>query len=387
LFFSAPLLGLALTFAVDRTANRTVFVYACLSTLCLCPLVYGVPTEMWMAHALFWPGLALCLSAPLTGRGTAAMCLSMLALVFTHEGAIVLSVAMMAALLLRGWRDARFRRALPALGAALVIWTAVKLTMQPDEYIAGVLHAAAFRFIDVRNLLHPALLSLLAALALYGVLVALLRRVGIPNAYPFAAAACVAALAVYWLFFDDALLAAQRYDLRTALLIMVPVFGLLVSVQTMSEAERRASSLPFLAPWATAIESRINAHALIGALLLVVLVHMVETSKFVATWTNYKTALRALASGEASDPQLGSPLFVSSRRIGAEITRPAWNSTTPYLSVLVSPGLSPSRLVVNPSANYFWLSCETARRSEAKTTAIPGAARQLVRMHACLHRP
>ncbi|MEA2858910.1 MAG: hypothetical protein QOC72_949, partial [Methylobacteriaceae bacterium] len=35
LHFSAPLIGLLVTWAADRTAGRVVFVYACLSTACL----------------------------------------------------------------------------------------------------------------------------------------------------------------------------------------------------------------------------------------------------------------------------------------------------------------------------------------------------------------
>jgi hypothetical protein len=79
-------------------------------------------------------------------------------------------------------------------------------------------------------------------------------------------------------------------------------------------------------------------------------------------------------------------VFVSSSRIGAELNRLAWNSTTPYLSVLVAPRFELTRLVVDPDAGYFWLSCKTARQSEATSTAIPAAARRLVRIHGCLHR-
>lgn len=68
LHFAAPLLGLLLTFAIDRSKGRAIFATACLSTACLCPLVYGAPTEMWMAHALFWPALAACLYAPANAR-------------------------------------------------------------------------------------------------------------------------------------------------------------------------------------------------------------------------------------------------------------------------------------------------------------------------------
>jgi hypothetical protein len=124
-----------------------------------------------------------------------------------------------------------------------------------------------------------------------------------------------------------------------------------------------------------------------GALALVLLVHAVETGKFVYAWTQYKAAIRTLATGMASDPQLGSPLFVSSERIRPDLNRLDWNSTTPFLSVLVAPGLNPSRLVVDPSAGYFWLSCRTARESETTSTALPEQARRLIRLHACLHRP
>jgi hypothetical protein len=132
---------------------------------------------------------------------------------------------------------------------------------------------------------------------------------------------------------------------------------------------------------------RADANALMLALALVLLVHAVETGKFVSGWTDYKTAVRALASGSASDPALGSPLFVSSERIPAGLIRLSWNSTTPFLSVLAVPDLAPARLVVDPSAGYFWLSCTTARQSEAASTGLPQAARRLIRQHACLHRP
>ena len=59
LFDSAPLIGLILTWVTDRSPGRTFFVYACASTALLCPLVFGFPTEMWLAQAAFWPTLAI----------------------------------------------------------------------------------------------------------------------------------------------------------------------------------------------------------------------------------------------------------------------------------------------------------------------------------------
>lgn len=386
LLFSAPLLGLIATLKADHTANRTIFTYACGTTACLCPLVFGFPTEMWMAHAVFWPALAVCLGAPNNRCGATAVFVGLLALVFTHEGAIVLASAILFALFLRGWRDIIFIRAVGAFLIVMTIWLVVKMTVRPDDYIAGVLAAAAYKFIDIENLAQPAFLSLLAALTGYAIGLVLLRRMNLPRAPVYAALACAAALAVYWVWFDRSILAEARYNLRTVLLIATPALGVLAAVQSMDDESRRKSAFPFLAQLADTIGRRANPRMISGAILLTMLVYAVETTKFAGAWIDYKAAVRALAIGTDSDPALGDPQFVLSQRIGAGLNRLAWNSTTPYLSVLVAPGFNPTRLVVDPGAGYFWLSCKTATRSEQTSTAIPAAARRLIRVHACLHR-
>jgi hypothetical protein len=384
LHFSSPLLGLLVTLAVDRTANRVIFAYACLSTACLCPLVFGVPTEMLMAHSVFWPALAVTLCAPANLRGAGAIFAALLALVFTHEGAVVLSIAILLAAFLRGWRERIFDLVLAAWFAAMLIWLITKLTIRPDEYIAGILIAAAFKFIDIRNLTDPVLLLLLATLAGYGIAFVLLRRVSPAKAHVYAAFGCVAVLAVYWLWFDTSLLAVARYRLRTALLVATPALGVLAALHAMRDEGRR--TFPFLAEAAGALEKRLDPRLIIGAVLLTMLIHAVETSKFIWAWLNYKTAVQMLAADTASEPILGDAHFVSSRRVDSGLNRLAWNSTTPYLSVLVAPGLQPARLVVDPDAGYFWLSCETATKSEYTGIAIPVESRRLVSRYACLHR-
>jgi hypothetical protein len=383
LHFSAPLLGLISTLAADRTADRVIFAYACLSTACLCPLVFGVPTEMLMAHSVFWPALALVLCAPATLGGAGAVFAALLALVFTHEGAVVLSIAIMLAMFLRGWRE-KFRMILAAWLAAMLIWLVIKLTIRPDGYIAGVLIAAAYKFVDIRNLADPALVLMLAALAGYGAAYLMLRRLTPASAHLYAAFGCVTGLAIYWIWFDSSLLAGTRYKLRTALLVATPGFGLLAALHAMRNEGQR--TFPFLVEAADALEKRLNPRLIIGAVLLTMLVHAVETLKFIWAWTAYKAAVRELATGSGSDPALGDGRFVSSMRIDPGLNRLAWNSTTPYLSVLVAPGLRPAPLVVDPNAGYFWLSCETATQSEYSSPAIPAQSKRLIRQYACLHR-
>ena len=90
--------------------------------------------------------------------------------------------------------------------------------------------------------------------------------------------------------------------------------------------------------------------------------------------------------GPASDPEPGNRDIVSSVRIGSQLNELAWFSTTPYLSILVAPRFRPQRLVVDPTSNYFWLSCETATESLEASRAVPAASRELVRKYSCLHR-
>src|SRR6476620_318363 len=50
---------LDLDLVANRSPGNTIFVVACTSTAMLCPLIFGFPTEMWLAHAIFWLVLAL----------------------------------------------------------------------------------------------------------------------------------------------------------------------------------------------------------------------------------------------------------------------------------------------------------------------------------------
>ena len=67
------------------------------------------------------------------------------------------------------------------------------------------------------------------------------------------------------------------------------------------------------------------------------------------TWIDYTAAVRALATGTISDPELGDSRFVSSARINSDLNRLSWFSTTPYLSILLAPKLAPD------SNNWIWL--------------------------------
>lgn len=386
LFFVVQFLGLVATFAADRSDGRIIFRYACLSTVCLCPMVFGFPTEVWMAHALFWPSLAVCHYARAGVGGTVLVFTMLLALVFTHEGALIFAVAILMTLLLRGVRDAAFLRAACALLAVATVWAVVKVIFPPDDYIAPVLHNAALHVFDVSILTDDLVLLLAGTLTSYVIVFLILRRLTLTKAHLYAASIIAVALAVYWRWFDHALHASSRYHLRSVLLIATPLLGGLAAVGAAC-ADGRLKLAPASLPSLVQIVSKsVTARVTAGAILLVMLVHAVETAKFVTAWSSYLAAVRALAVGTASDPAIGDPHFVSSHRIDAGLNRLSWSSTTHFLSVLLAPRLVPARLVVDPEAGYFWLSCATATANEKANRVFPIESRRLVRTYSCLHR-
>lgn len=386
LFYVAPLLGLAATFAADRSKGRIIFGYACVSTACLCPLVFGFPTEMWMAHALFWPALALCHYAGRGFAGTAAVFATLLALILTHGGALVFEVAILATLALRSPRDGRLSRAAAAWLVVVLIWACVEWSLPADSYFASLLPVAAWNFIDLRILTCPMSLLLLGALAGYGAAFLIISRFAPARAHLYAALGVAAVLAGYWLWFDRELLAENRYYLRTELFGATLALGVLAAIHALRADGQLAIPLPLPPGLMTARAANMTARMLTGAIALAMLVHAVETEKFVTAWIAYKSAIRELAVGAVSDPKLGDPRFVSADRIAAKLRPLSWSSTTQYLSVLVAPGLAPKRLVVDPDEGYYWLTCETATANRQARRAVPVQSRELIGADACLHR-
>ena len=386
LFFVAPLLGLTATWVADRSKGRIMVGYACGSTACLCPLIFGFPTEVWMAHALFWPALTLCHYAPRRIGGTIAVFMALLALAFTHEGALIFVVTILATLLLRGRGDAAFIRAACIFLVVLSIWILVRAIFAPDAYFAGMFERAALHVFDLSIFTGDLARLLFAVFATYAIAVCILWRLSAASATTYGVAIVAVGLATYWLWFDHTLHADNRYYMRTIVLIATPLLGALAA----SYAVRAEGHVTLITPVAlrllSVLEGGIMVRAAAGALLLVMLVHVVEATKFVGAWTQYKEAVGALAVGVASDPDLGDPHFVSSARIAPDLNRLSWSSTTHFLSVLAAPNFAPSRLVLDATANYFWLACKTATDNELKHRSIPIEGRRLVRVYACLHR-
>lgn len=384
LFYISPLIGLILTYVADRSHGRFIFFYACCSTALLCPLVFGFPTEVWLAHAIFWPTLAVSHYAKRTIAGIILVIVTQLALAFTHEGALILLLVIVATLAPRGLRNPLFLRALVGLILSLILATASKFVLPPDDYYAGVLLRAALHFFDLEIFKVQVVLLLLTTLTAYGVIFATISKFSPERACIYSLGIALLLLSVYWLHFDHSVHASSRYYLRTALVLVIPIFAAMAALSAM------AGDGLILHPIARLQHGLISPGRqslciFATTFAVVTSIQAFETGKFVIAWTDYRAAVAALATGHESDPELGDPRFVSSNRISPSLAPLSWFSTTPYLSVILGNFL-PNRLVVDPAGNYFWLSCAIATQNGYADRAVSPKSRELIRIYSCLHR-
>ena len=383
LFYVAPFAGLAATYAADRSPGRLIFLYACGSTALLCPLIFGFPTEMWLAHAIFWPTLALSHYATSTVFGGILEFGSWLLLAFTHEGSFVLLIAMLATLAPRGLRSTPFRRGLANLLVIALLAVASKIFFPPDEYYADAFVRAALHFFDPAIFSVAIVTELLVAIAAYAAMAGLISIWLPKRACVVALMILLALLCIYWLRFDHSVHASSRYYMRTALVIATPLFGVMAAFAALTKEGIVSDPLERLRHMLIAPQQR--RCVLASILFAVTLIHIVETGKFVAAWSSYRNAIASLATDRNSDPALGDPRLVSSRRVSPDLASLGWFSTIPYLSAILSD-FRPNRLVVDPAGNYFWLSCATATRNSERPLVVPAQTREMIRLYSCLHR-
>lgn len=372
-FFSLPLISLGLTFALDRTEGKIVTVGASVSTVAVLPLVFGFPTEMWASHAIVWPLYAL-VARPLS---PVPVLIGQTLLSLTHEAGVIFG----GVIVLVGVLFLPTARRVVVLAAtylvAIGLWYAVRKMVVPDPYLAEVLTRNAWNLFEFYRLLIP--ITALGLVALIGVpVLAILSRSGLGARAPFLTAGGLAALmAVWWLGFDTSLHAETRYSMRAAILGLVPIMLFATALILRANETGRGGSLA--TPFAR--------HVVLATLALIALIHAVEAGKFAKTWVGYERAVKALALSEAADPALGDPAFISTDRLDRATDIVSWNSTTPYLSVLLSAEAGQKRLVVDPRTGYFWLPCALAERHAAASSTVPEFGRSMIARYSCQHRP
>ena len=236
LHFSAPLLGLAATFAADRSKDRLIFIVACGSTAGICPLIFGFPTEVLDDACAVVAGAG---GEPFRPSRPARICgcLRRNAGAFVHARERADLCA----------KHPVHARAAWATRSGFTARCAGVLD-RPDDCDRSADSAAAGRLFRSRagagrpeSVRHRALqefrMFLLVSLVLviYGIALASLRRMAPAWSDRMALAMVGIALAVFWLCFDRGLFAENRYYMRTVVLLATPALGVIAGLYVARE--------------------------------------------------------------------------------------------------------------------------------------------------------
>src|SRR5262245_46054841 len=154
---------------------------------------------------------AVCHYARSSIRGIALVFAMLLALIFTHEGALIFAVTIVATLSFRGVRDAAFVRPAGAFFVVLSIWAVVKAAFPPDPYIADVHSTGPLHVLAVTILAAHLVLLLPITLARYGSAFYVVRWLRRAKASICGASIVALGLAAHWLWSDGTVHPDNRY--------------------------------------------------------------------------------------------------------------------------------------------------------------------------------
>lgn len=398
-----PLAGLLATRRVAAPGSHWLTICA-ISTIVLAFSVTFFPTEMWLAHTLIWPLVAL--AAKTEARAGAILALSLVT-AFVHEAAIPLVVLA----LLHGFLITRRVGLLLVLAAVAGVSIAVKLFAPiANGEIARTVGDNALNFLNpdnfVNNFTIVATLAVLLLLALRLILRPDSRRAEIM----ILAVVCAAAAAQI-AFWPGPPHVMRRYVGRTIIFA-----GL--------SATLAAAILLQMSPAIAAMAERGRARygdVLLGVLTVVVVVsavgHVAETARFLRHWHTLErliagpmpmpadmptgivalasdgtkvegTAAAALPTGELVD----SPFTVANG--AGPLARPpafpfaagwavAWNWALPFHSAATSRSTGAEFLLIVVGSNFSPVGCATMRSLDMARTLASPARLRLLRDHLC----
>lgn len=374
------------------------------STIVLAFNVAFFPTEMWLAHAMIWPLLAL---AARPGAPLAAISVLSLATAFVHEAAIPL----VGLALVHGALAAR-RPALVAVLAAVVAAAIVVKGLAPiaNDEIARTVGQNALDFLSPGNVFTNVVVSVLMAIGLWLALRVALRPASARGEIVIVAAVCLVA-AVQSVVWPGPPHVLRRYIARSLIFVgLAATLGAAIALQV----------LPGLASRIAAWRER-HIQPLLAAAAVIVLVsafgHAAETARFLGHWQKLEQVLAgALPLAEAMPrgmvaltPHGGQVVGTAPWALptGGTIDAPnlapdgagpfgggrpyspgpgwavAWHWALPLHSVAPAQAGGADFIVAVPAATFSPISCATMRALDRARTLVPPERLELLTGHIC----
>jgi hypothetical protein len=374
------------------------------STIVLAFNVAFFPTEMWLAHALVWPLVAL---AARPGAPLAAVAILALATAFVHEAAIPL----VGLALVHGALTARRPALLAILAAVLAVALLVKaLAPIANDEIARTVGQNALDFLSPGNFFTNGVVSVLGALGLWAAVRVVYRPASARGEIMIVMGVCLAA-AIQLLVWPGPPHVLRRYIARSLIFVgLAATLGAAIALQV----------LPGLATRIAAWRDR-HIQPLLAAAAVIILVsalgHLTETARFLGHWQRLEQALSGAVPAAEAMPR-GMVAFTADGRevMGTaawalptggtlEVPNPApdgagpfgqarpyqpgpgwavaWHWALPLHSVAPAQAGGADFIVAVPAADFSPVTCNTLRALDPATTLVPPVRLALLTRYIC----
>lgn len=374
------------------------------STIVLAFNVAFFPTEMWLAHAMIWPLVAL---ATRPGAPLAAISVLSLATAFVHEAAVPL----VGLALVHGALASR-RPALLAVLAVVIAAAILVKTLAPvvNDEIARTVGENALDFLSPGNFFTNVVVSVLMALGLWAVMRMALRPTSAWGEIMIVMTVCLAA-AIQLLIWPGPPHVLRRYIARSLIFVgLATILGAAVALQVLPGLANR------IATWRER-----HIQPLLAAAAVIILVsaigHAAETARFLGHWQRLEQVLAGdLPTAEAMprgmvaitrDDGVVAGTAPWALPTGGTIDAPnrapdgagpfgggrpsppgpgwavAWHWALPLHSVAPAQAGGADFIVAVPAARFSPVTCRTLRRLDPARILVPPVRLALLTRYVC----
>ncbi len=366
LFLGLPYFGLAACLVLVPRGRRFQLLFPVVSILALSTSALGYPSETTLTLASFWPALLGHRHARPAVGGLALTLVCTAIFLFSHPGMVFALPLLPLAAALRWREDAAQRRVLAGLLvidtglAALWAWRFSVETGDPGIVQSSQRMWSATGLAEVVTL-QPVILAVLIALLLWAVLGWQRDRTA-----PALALFGLPALALlFGLLHREAVTPESHYYIRTALVFLLPLLGML--------ALWRGRAAP-------------SGAAALGLMAALAGLQLQHNLAFLEAWTDYRDSLAAAVS--AGPPRIATLQQIQDGRSRPTARSIAWSWGQPYLS-LTLPGAAPYRAIVaDPGPeSYSPFQCSQMPAITAQADWVPAETLAVLKDYVCARRP
>lgn len=385
-FWSLPLVSLALCRAILPQERRVEFAWPAIFFITSGALSYAFPSESWVTQCAFWPLMFALAYRAGTWRAFAFIAPLSLAFLFTYEAMLFCLPALFLVWLRRTVERPTAPMIAPGvfLFLGVIFWFGIKKVLPTHDPVMMADHAG--RFVTVfypSNLFNTVVLRAIISSAVFCAGYAVLHRLAERRVRTGLAIGLLLVILAANIPGYDHVYTGLRYMARSGVILFLPIVGLAYALTRLEAVEGSR-----LSAQAGPLRLALPVAPFLAMAAIVTFVHIAESARFLAGWTTLRAKLREATSGEAafaSDSRMyqlpTAPTGVKTLSLTLEDYEMTMRWGLVFQSFLVAPDYSPRYVVTSRDTDAFPAPCQLF--VEADIQGADPKAMDALRRHIC----